>query len=322
MREGGAVGTVHVLLFLAGLAILVTGAEGVVRGGSDVATRMGVRPIVVGMTVVSLGTSLPELAIGLSAVADGNGDLAVGNIVGTNLVNTLLVLGLAALLSPIGFERRTLRFDLPVAAVAALVLLLLARDGSLSSGDGLVLTAYGVAYLVAVIRSSRRGAGAEDGPQAVRVPRTGPAVVVLVAGLAAVVVGAELLVGGASSIARDLGMSDAVVGLTIVAIGTSAPELVTLVVSSLRGDRAIALGNLMGSNVFNIALVLGPTVLASPTTVPVPDEILRGDLLLMVGAALACLPAFWTRSVLSRAEGALFVCAYLAYLTMLLAGRG
>ena len=139
-------GTVHALMFVAGLVVLVAGAEAVVRGGSDVATRMGVRPIVVGMTVVSLGTSLPELAIGLSAVADGNGDLAVGNIVGTNLVNTLLVLGLAALLSPIGFERRTLRFDLPVAAVAALVLLLLARDGSLSSGDGLVLTAYGVAY--------------------------------------------------------------------------------------------------------------------------------------------------------------------------------
>ncbi|HEX5088469.1 MAG TPA: calcium/sodium antiporter [Nocardioides sp.] len=318
---------VAVLSFVAGLALLVLGADGVVRGGSRLAARLGVGPLVIGMTVVSLGTSLPELAIGLSAVRDGNGELAVGNIVGTNLVNTLLVLGIAALLVPIRFESRTLRVDLPAAALASVLLFVLARDGSLSLVDGVALTAYGLGYFGSVIVTTRGAdrpgpdqlsTGHEDegggsGPPG----RVAPTVAVLVAGLVGVLVGAELLVDGATTIALDLGMSDALVGLTIVAVGTSAPELVTTVVSTVRGDRAIAIGNLMGSNVFNIALVLGPTVLASPTELSVPDEVLAGDLVLMVGAALACVPAFWTRRTLSRIEGGLFVGAYLAYIVTL-----
>lgn len=318
------------LAFAAGLVLLVLGADGVVRGGSGLAARLGVGPLVIGMTVVSLGTSLPELAIGLSAVRDGNGELAVGNIVGTNLVNTLLVLGLAALLVPIRFESRTLRVDLPAAAIASVLLFALARDGSLSLVDGLVLTAYGFAYFGSVIVTTRgadrpgpdrSSEGHEDEDAASGPGRLGPTVAVLVAGLAGVVVGAELLVDGATTIALDLGMSDALVGLTIVAVGTSAPELVTTVVSTVRGDRAIAIGNLMGSNVFNIALVLGPTVLAAPTDLSVPDEVLAGDLVLMVGAALACVPAFWSRRTLSRIEGGLFVGAYLAYVVTLVVTR-
>lgn len=329
----GFVGPAAVLTFTVGLVVLVAGAEAVVRGGSEVAARFGVRPAVVGLTVVSLGTSLPELAIGLSAVADGNGDLAVGNIVGTNLVNILLVLGLAAVLRPIRFERRTLRFDLPAGVVAALVLLVLASDGALSLIDGLVLTAYGIGYLLMVIRSSRRtDRSAVGSPRhaelsegtsrpAEAVPRPGRAVGVLVAGLVAIVVGAELLVDGAISVAQAFGMSEAVVGLTVVAIGTSAPELVTIIVATLRGDRAIAIGNLMGSNVFNIALVLGPTVLAAPAALAVPDAVVYGDLLLLAAAALVCLPAFWSRAVLSRAEGSAFVAAYVAYLVLVVTLR-
>ncbi|MBB3044630.1 calcium/sodium antiporter [Nocardioides soli] len=306
-------------LLLAGLVLLVVGAEGVVRGGSDLASRLGVPPLVVGLTVVSLGTSLPELAIGLSAVRDGAGELAVGNIVGTNLVNTLLVLGLAALLAPIRFEARTLRHDLPAGALAAVLLFVLARDGALSAADGLWLTAFGAVYLASILLSTRGArAAAPKSHRDVRAPVT---VVVLLAGLAAIVLGAELLVDGAVDIAQRLGVSDAVIGLTVVAFGTSAPELVTAVVSAVRGERALAIGNLMGSNVFNVALVLGPTVLAAPTAVPVPDDVLAGDLLLMVGATLACVPVFWTRRGLSRIEGALFVGAYLVYLATLLATR-
>jgi cation:H+ antiporter len=317
---------VAILAFAAGLALLVAGAEGVVRGGSGLATRLGVGPLVVGMTVVSLGTSLPELAIGLSAVHDGNGELAVGNIVGTNLVNTLLVLGLAALLVPVRFEPRTLYFDLPASVLASVLLFVLARDGALSVADGFWLTAYGVAYLTAVLLSTRWASrpGRQDGPADVPVEEAGPParlVAVLLAGLVGVVAGAELLVDGAATIAVDLGMSDAVVGLTIVAIGTSAPELVTTVVSTMRGNRAIAIGNLMGSSVFNIALVLGPTVLAASGEVRVPDDVLAGDLLLMVAASLVCVPAFWTRRTLGRIEGGLFVAAYATYLVTLLALR-
>jgi cation:H+ antiporter len=306
---------------LAGLVIVVVGAELVVREGSGLAGRLGIHPIVVGMTVVSLGTSLPELAIGINAAQQGNAGLAVGNIVGTNLVNVLLVLGLSALLRPVDFESRTLRFDLPAMTGAAVLLLVLAWDGSLSTTDGVLLCLYGAAYLAVLVVGSLRRQAEDHTP-----PEPGdrhPAIqlLLLVAGLAVIVFGSDLLVDGAVDIARDLGVSDAVIGLTIVAIGTSAPELVTTVVATVRGDRSIALGNLLGSSVFNIALILGPTILVAPGAVPVPDEVLAVDLLLMAATALVCVPAFWTRRRLGRAEGGAFVAAYAVYLTWLVVAR-
>lgn len=320
--EQSGVTMTAVLILAIGLVGLVAGADLVVREGSALAARLGVRPIVIGMTVVSLGTSLPELAIGLNAAQQGNGGLAVGNIVGTNLVNVLLILGLSALLRPLVFERTTLRFDLPVMTGAALLLLLLGRDGSLSAFDGTVLSIYGGLYLgiviVAALRRSRND-GSSSPVQDQR--RTVSRLVRLCIGLVVIVVGSELLVDGAVSIARSLGVSDALIGLTIVAIGTSAPELVTTVVSTIRGDRSIAVGNLLGSSVFNIALILGPTVLASPGPVPVPGDVLAVDLLLLVATALVCIPVFWTQHRLSRMEGALFVGAYVTYLIWLVGTR-
>jgi cation:H+ antiporter len=321
----------EVLGLLAGLALLVVGAELVVREGSALAGRLGIPPIVVGMTVVSLGTSLPELAIGLNAARQDNGGLAVGNIVGTNLVNVLLVLGLAAAIRPVTFEQRTLQFDLPVMIGAAFLLLLTARDGALSTLDGVWLCLYGAAYLSAVLVTSMRnvrtatatatleGAAAGVG----RAPRSRAAdlrdhpmwrTAVLLVGLGLIVGGSELLVDAAIDIARDLGVSDAVVGLTIVAIGTSTPELVTTLVSTFRGERALAVGNLLGSSVFNIALILGPTVLAAPGAILVPDDVLAVDLILMVASAVVCAPLFWSRRRLSRIEGCMFVATYLCYL--------
>ncbi|NUT45962.1 MAG: calcium/sodium antiporter [Saccharothrix sp.] len=309
-----------------GLAMLVAGAELVVRQGTALAARFGVSPLVVGMTVVSLGTSLPELAIGINAAHQGNPGLAVGNIVGTNLVNVLLILGLSALMRPVTFEPRTLRFDLPVMAGAAVLLLLLALDGTLTTADGVVLCAYGAVYLALVITHSRREAKRTSAPAAVTEhARSRPAAVqalLLVVGLAVIVVGAEFLVDGAVSVARAWGASDTLIGLTVVAIGTSAPELVTTIVSTLRGsDRSLALGNLLGSSVFNIALILGPTVLAAPGTVPVPDDVLALDLVLMVATTLVCLPAFFTRRRLGRWEGAAFVATYALYTIWLLTTR-
>lgn len=313
-------GVTAALLLIAGLVALVAGAELVVREGSALAGRLGVHPIVVGMTVVALGTSLPELAIGINAAQQGNGGLAVGNIVGTNLVNVLLILGVSALLLPVDFERRTLRFDLPVMSGAAVLLLILGADGSLSTSDGLWLCAYGCVYLGGLIVSVRRRRE-EPAARPHDDRRVGTRVTWLIAGLAVVVAGSELLVDGAVGVARQLGMSDALIGLTIVAIGTSAPELVTTIVSTVRGDRSIALGNLLGSSVFNIALILGPTVLVSPGAVPVPEDILAVDLLLLVATATICVPLFWSRRRLGRIEGGLFVATYVAYLVWLAVAR-
>jgi cation:H+ antiporter len=319
-----------VLALVLGLGALVLGAELVVREGSALAARFHISPLVVGMTVVSLGTSLPELAIGLNAAQQGNAGLAVGNIVGTNLVNILLILGISALIRPVAFERRTLRFDLPAMTGAALLLFALAADGELTTRDGVWLCLFGVGYLVLMVllahqeSRQRRGTGpADPGPPEVLDTR-GPSMqlLLLVVGLAVIVVGSELLVDGAVTVARDLGASDAVIGLTIVAIGTSAPELVTTLVATLRGgDRSLALGNLLGSSVFNIALILGPTVLAAPGAVPVPGDVLALDLVLMVASALVCIPVFLTHRRLSRIEGGAFVAAYVIYMTWLLATR-
>jgi cation:H+ antiporter len=313
-----------VLLILGGLAALLPGAELLVRGGARLATSLGIRPMVIGMTVVSLGTSLPELAIGVDAAVSGNPDLAVGTIIGANLVNVLLILGLSALLVPIIFQRRTLRFNLPAMVAAALALYLLSLDGTLGRADGFLLLVGGAAYTWALVGISRRDPAdtTSDTPvlaQGDHRPLRDTAA--LVAGIALIVLGAELLVEGAVQGAQSLGVSGAVIGLTVVAIGSAAPELVTTLVSTLRGDRDIAIGNLLGSSVYNIAVVLGVTVVVAPGGVPVPDEVVAADLVLLVVVAVAAVPVFVSGARINRVEGALFVATYLSYLAWLLLAR-
>jgi cation:H+ antiporter len=227
-----------ILLITGGLVALVVGAEILVRAGTGLASRLGVPPMVIGLTVISMGTSLPELAIGIDAARSGSPGLAVGNIVGTNLVNLLCILGVSALLVPIVFDRRTLRFDLPAMVVAALALYLLARDGVLTRSDGILLVMGGVIYTGGVLNAGRRDREplTAERSQAATKPRSHPLrlVLELVGGLVAIIVGAELLVDGAVDGAHALGVTEAVIGLTVVAIGTSAPELVTTLVSTIR----------------------------------------------------------------------------------------
>jgi cation:H+ antiporter len=307
--------------------LLIVGAEVLVRAGTGLATWLGIRPMMIGLTVVSLGTSVPELAVGIDAALSGSPGLAVGNIVGTNLVNLLLILGLSAVLLPIVLERATLRFDLPAMTAAALLLFLLSLDGELTRLDGVVLLLGGVTYTAGLVRINRRETVAlDEGPAATVAgaadrPRPVRHVLLLVVALAVVVAGAELLVEGAVSSARSLGVSETVIGLTIVAIGTSAPELVTTVVSTLRGDRDLAIGNLLGSSIYNIGAVLGLTVVIAPHGVPVPDEVLAADLGLLVVATAAAVPAFVSGARITRTEGALFVASYVGYLTWLLVTR-
>jgi cation:H+ antiporter len=316
---------VIVLLIAGGLVALVVGAEVLVRAGARLAERLGVPQIVIGLTVISIGTSLPELAIGIDAARSGSSGLAVGNIVGTNLVNLLCILGLSALLVPIAFDRRTLRFDLPAMVVAALVLYVLARDGVLTRSDGIVLLAGGVVYTAGVLKAGRgdpepvapEGARGTTGPT----PRLLRSVLELVGGVIAIIVGAELLVDGATEGAQALGVSEAVIGLTIVAIGTSAPELVTTLVSTIRGERDLAIGNLLGSSIYNIAVVLGITCLAAPAGIPVPEDVLASDLVLLVAATVIAAPVMLTRARLGRVEGGAFVAAYAVYLGWLLSTR-
>jgi cation:H+ antiporter len=237
--------TANVAWFLVGLLTLIVGSELVVRGGSRLAGRLGIRPIVIGLTVVSIGTSMPELAIGVVAAAEGSPSLAVGNIAGTNVVNLLLILGLSALIRPLSMQMRTLRFDLPMMTIAALLLWALALNGTLTRLDGLILLAGAVVYTAVVVRTSGRESqqvtdefGAEyadDDPDTGQ--RSGAGVIARHAALlvGGIVIGAEWLVNGAVGVARAFGVSDALIGLTIVAIGTSAPELVTTVVSTVRG---------------------------------------------------------------------------------------
>lgn len=318
-------------LFAIGLTALLVGADLVVRSATGLALRVGVSPLVIGLTVVSIGTSLPELAIGVDAARTGSPGLAVGNIVGTNLVNLLLILGLSALMMPIVLDRVVLRRDVPAMVGSAGLLAVLALDGELGLVDGLLLVACALGYTGWVLRTSRTSPadaavpepGSRPAAESTPAPSGRPllSVLALVAGMVAILLGADWLVDGATRAARGLGVSEAVIGLTIVAIGTSAPELVTTIVSTVRGSREVALGNLLGSSTYNIVLVLGITVLAAPAAVPVVREVVGSDLVLLVAVTVLSVPTFLTGGRISRLEGGVAVAAYLGYLAWLLTTR-
>jgi cation:H+ antiporter len=323
----------NALWFVIGLLTLIVGAEVMVRGGAAVAARFGISPIIIGLTVVSIGTSMPELAVGVVAAADGSGALAVGNIAGTNVVNILLILGLSAVLVPLAVAMRTFRFELPMMAGAALLLWALAADGTLSRLDGIILVTAAVGYTAAVIWSARRESRVITDEFAAEFPpepggtstdvrrRTVAHVAMTVGGIIVVVIGADWLVDGAVGMARQFGVSDALIGLTVVAIGTSAPELVTTVMTTLRGDRDIAIGNLIGSSIYNILLILGITCMVPAGGLVLPDSLVRIDIPIMVAVALACIPIFLSGRRVSRGEGGLMVAAYVGYLVFLLAAQ-
>lgn len=315
---------------LLGLVSLILGAELITGAGSRLAGRLGVPPLVVGLTVVSIGTSTPELAVGVEAARLGAGSIAVGNIVGTNLVNILLILGLSAALAPLALQLQTVRFDLPVMTAAAFALVVLTWDGELDRADGAILAGAALAYTALVLhwtrhesRAMRRAYAKEYGkdPEVPPVYEIARDVVLLSAGIAAAVVGAGWLVDGASELARTFGVSEAVIGLTVVAIGTSAPELVTTVVGTLRNNRDIAIGNLLGSSIYNIFAILGLTCLVSPEPLQIDPALIRIDLPLMTAVALLCIPVFVSGRRVSRLEGASFVAGYAVYLGYLLAVR-
>ncbi len=320
------------ILFLLGLIIITIGAEILLRGASRIASLLGIRPIIIGMTVVSIGTSLPELAVGIAAIHDDAADMAIGNIAGTNLVNILLILGLSAAIRPLPLQLKSIRMELFVMVLSAILLFLLCLDGVLSYLEGVMMLAIGVVYIYIIIRNSKK----ESPPmqkefQEAYEPSTPLEkknwgtwiinIIFLSGGIAATIWGADLLVGGASSIARELGWSDAVIGLTIVAIGTSAPELVTTIVATLKDSRDIAVGNLLGSSITNILFILGATCLFAPQGLSVDRNILWFDLPLAALVALVCYPVFRSDQMVSRKEGIAFVLSYFVYLAVIILYR-
>ncbi|QAY62948.1 calcium/sodium antiporter [Xylanimonas allomyrinae] len=321
-----------IVTLVAGLVFLIGGAEVIVRYGTRLARRLGISPLIVGLTVVSIGTSAPELAVGIDAMSRGQGSLVLGNIAGTNMVNLLLILGLAAAIRPIALQRQTLRLDLPAMVGSAVLLLALSLDGTLSTWEGVLLLGIAVGYTLVLIRTARRDsmaqvvATADPSPEAGdEPPRTRRSVVVdvllLVLGIAVVVFGADWLVTAAVEIAELFGVSETLIGLTIVAIGTSLPELATTILATVRGSRSIAVGNLIGSSTYNLTFILGGSLLFGPPAVGVDPQLVGVDLPLMVGAALLCVPVFLTGRRISRREGIGFILLYAAYMTYLIVIR-
>ena len=321
-------------LMLAGLVALVIGAELLVRGASHVAIACGISPLIIGLTVVAFGTSAPELAVSMAASLDGRADIAVGNVVGSNIFNVLFILGLSALVVPLTVHQKLVRFDVPLMIAISAAVWLLGHDGTISrlEGSGLFtgLLAYTVWCILIGKRESREvrdeytdAFGDSSSPETVapevgRIRKLITQLLLIPSGLVLLVFGAEWLVDGATVLARGFGISELVIGLTIVAGGTSLPELATSIVAAFRGERDIAVGNIVGSNLFNILGVLGLSAMVGPRGIPVANQVLQFDIPVMIAVAAACLPIFFTGHQISRWEGSLFLGYYLSYTVALI----
>ncbi len=314
------------IFFCIGLVLLIVGADLLVAGASRIAGRLGISPLVIGLTIVAFGTSAPELAVSTTGALTGQADLALGNVVGSSIFNVLFILGMAALVAPLTVQGQLVRIDVPIMIAASGLCWLFALDGEISRIDGTILAAGILTYTVLLILMSRRQAAevaaaaalvdAARQPNESRrslVERIPVQVAMIGGGLAMLVFGSRWLVEGAVAVAHSLGISELVISLTIVAAGTSLPELATSVLAAFRGQRDIAVGNVVGSNIFNILCVLGFSAVIAPKGIAVAPAALSFDIPVMTAVAVACLPLFITGGGVSRWEGAVFVLYYIAY---------
>lgn len=311
--------TMVLMMFILGLVLLIVGAEALVKGSSRLAAALGISPLVIGLTVVAYGTGSPELAVSTQSAWAGQADLALGNVVGSNIFNVLFILGLSAVITPLVVSQQLVRLDVPLMIAVSLLLMLLALDGTLSRLDGLLFFSINFAYVVWAIRQSRKenqqvkAEYEKEYGAAGRSSQWWVNLILIIAGLGMLVLGSRWLVEGAVAVAQALGLSELIIGLTIVAAGTSLPEVATSLIASIRGEREIAVGNVVGSNIFNILTVLGLSSLLAPNGITVPPAALRFDIPMMIAVALACLPVFFTGYRIGRREGALFFAYYIAY---------
>jgi cation:H+ antiporter len=318
----------NLLMFVGGLVLLVVGANALVRGASKLALSFGISPLVVGLTIVAFGTSAPEMAVSVGAVLDGRGDISVGNVVGSNIFNVLFILGVSALITPLIVNIQLIRQEVPIMLGASLLLAALVLDGSVSMFEGALLLVLMFGYTgFLIVQSRRETAAAQDEFARENVPaeagewdaKLPVQLLLIVVGLAALVGGSDLLVQAAVNFAKAMGVSDLVIGLTIVAAGTSMPEVAASVTAAIKGERDIAVGNVVGSNTFNILGCVGLSGLASGAAgLGIAPSLLSFDIWVMLAVALACLPVFMTGREIARWEGGIFVGYYVAYVAYLI----
>jgi cation:H+ antiporter len=311
---------IPVLQILWGLLLLSLGAESLVRGSAALALRLGIKPLVVGLTVVAFGTSSPEIVVSLESAFKGNSALALGNVIGSNISNVALILGLSALVRPFRVQAQIIRREIPLMILASLLLCLLLLGGQLNRLEGLLLVTGSIAYTAFAYVSARKSRDKnvqEEFADALPQPK-GKAwahVALIIVGLALLIAGANLLVGGAITIAESFGVSQVVIGLTIVAVGTSLPELATSIAAAKKGEGDIVIGNVIGSNVLNILFVLGMAALIAPLHT---NDLRLTDLVVLVGSAMIIFPLMKRGFQLTRWEGAFLLAGYLGYLYSLM----
>ena len=315
----------QVLFLCGGLLLLTVGAELLVRGASRLAGIAGISPLVIGLTVVAYGTSSPEMAVSVESAHAGQADIALGNVVGSNIFNVLFILGVCALIVPLRVVQQLIWLDVPIMIGASCLVMIMGLDGKLSRVDGVILFAGAILYTIFAIKQGRKEStatvekeyDAEFGSK-IKTSSWPAQVVLIIVGLAMLVLGARWLVDGAVAIAKLLGVSELVIGLTIIAAGTSLPEVATSIIASLRSERDIAVGNVVGSNIFNILAVLGLSSAVAPDGIHVAPAALTFDIPVMIAVALACAPIFFTGHLIARWEGALFLLYYGAYTAYLI----
>ena len=300
----------QILLLLAGLAMIVFGADFLVDGASAVARKAGISEFVIGLTIVGFGTSCPELVVSLTGALQGNADISVGNVIGSNIFNTLLILGMTAVLAPVAVTRTNSRRDIPIALLVTLLFVALARTGTgIDRIEGVVFLAIFAAYMIYCFKSD---AGPSDGDAGGRAMNTGLAVLLVAAGLCGLIFGGRLFVNNATALARAAGVSDKFIAVTLLAGGTSLPELATCIVAAAKKKDQLALGNILGSNVFNILLILGASAAVTPLSTASITAVDLGAVLLS-----AVLIWLWTytgrRDRIDRWEGALMLALFAAY---------
>ncbi len=317
---------ITIVLLILGLVLLVVGAEALVRGASRIASMVGLSPLIIGLTIVAYGTSAPEMAVSVMSSYAGQADIAVGNVVGSNIFNVLFILGISALVSPLIVAQQLIRLDVPIMIGVSGLMLVFGMDGKISRIDGIILFLGAITYTVFLIFQGKKESNPEVqaeyeqfGTSQAQSPKQLLVNIGYIAiGLVMLVLGSRWLVDGAIEIARAAGLSELVIGLTIVSAGTSLPELATSVVASIRGERDIAVGNVVGSNIFNILAVLGLSATVSPDGLAVSGAITTFDAPVMIAVAIACLPVFKTGNLIARWEGMLFIGYYIAYAVYLI----
>ena len=314
------------MYLVVGFVLLVGGAELLIKGASKLAATVGVSPLIIGLTVVAFGTSAPELAVSLNASLHGQADIALGNVVGSNICNVLLILGVSSLISPLIVAQQLVRLDVPIMIGVSGLVLLFGIDGQIGRSDGVVLFMGGLVYTIFLLYQSQQekdeavqGEYAKFGERSLSLKETGTSVSLFVGGAIMLVAGSQQLVNSAVGIAEFFGASPLIIGLTVIAFGTSLPELATSVMASFRGERDIAVGNVIGSNIFNILVVLGLTSAVSSAGVAVSASAISFNIPVMVAVAVMCFPIFFTDNEVSRREGTLLLAYYVLYIGYLIA---